>query len=217
MLKLSSIVLLGLLVIQTPAAHAKNDLGQGRLFYGLTTTSPTEVKTELLAQGLKDMNSISQAGVEITFPAFEYLSWGLRYTRHFTTQDESTSDPLTDYSAQIAQDSMLGIIRVPFYKSDYILADVFAGVGASNTTYKEKVVAQDGELTKSASAIYAAGASVAFGFKQYFFFVEGGIETNKVESFERSGTINSNINSIDLSGSYIMAGFLFDGIPIFKK
>jgi len=218
MLKLCSIFVLGLLVfVQTPSAMAKSDLGQGRLFLGSTKTQPTELKTELVAQGLKDLDAVSQAGIEITFPAFEYLSWGLRYTRHYISQDELNSDPATDYRADIAQDSMQGIVRVPFYKSDYVLMDVFAGVGFSNTSYKEKVVAQDGELKKSASAIYSAGASVAFGYKQYFLVLEGGVETNKVDSFERSGTINSNINTIDMSGSYFIVGFLFDGVPIFKK
>lgn len=192
-------------------------MGQGRLFLGSTTANPSEVNTELTAQGLKNIETVNQAGIEITFPTFKYLHLGLRYTRHFVSQDELASDPTTDFRAEITQDSMLGVARIPFFKSDHVYMDAFAGVGASNMTYAEKVVAQDGKLEKSTAPYYAAGGSIGFGYKKYFVFFEGGVETNKLEDLKRSGTINSNINTIDLSGTYFLVGFMFDGIPIFKK
>lgn len=218
MLKFKLFLVTGILIfISAQTAMAKGDVGQGRLFLGSTQTDPTEVNTELTAQNLKNVESGNQFGIEITFPTFQYLNLGLRYTRHYVHQDELASDPATDYKAEITQDSMLGVARIPFFKTDHVIMDAFAGVGVSNTTYTEKVVAQDGKLEKSATPIYAAGASIAFGYKQYFIFFEGGVESNKVEDFKRSGTVNGNINTIDLSGSYFMVGLLFDGVPIFKK
>lgn len=218
MQKLKSALMLGLLVvIPVNFVMAKDDLGQGRLFLGSTKADPTELKTELTAQNLKNIDAISQFGIEITFPTFQYLNLGLRYNRHYMSQDELVSDPSTDFKAEIIQDSMAGVARVPFLKTDFVHMDVFAGVGFSNTTYSEKVVVQDGQLEKKFSPYYTAGASMALGYKQYFLVFEGGYEGNKVEGFTRTGTINNNINTIDLSGSYFMVGLMFDGIPIFKK
>ena len=196
---------------------AKDDMGQGRLFVGSAKANPTELKTELAAQGLKDLDAVYQYGIEITFPTLEHLNLGLRYSRHYFSQSEITATPNADYKAELAQDTMVGVARVPFYKTDVVHMDVFAGVGASNTTYTEKVVGQDGKLAKSFAPYYTAGASLALGYKQYFIFFEGGYEGNKVDSFDRSGTINSNINTMDMSGSYFLVGVMFDGIPIFKK
>lgn len=37
---------------------------------------------------------------------------------------------------------------------------------------------------------------------------------NKIEKLEKSGTINDNVKTIDLTGSYLTIGLMFDGIPI---
>jgi hypothetical protein len=192
-------------------------LGQGRLFLGSTKTSPSELNTELTAQGLKNVDLNNQFGIEITFPTFQYLRLGLRYTHHLISQDETVSDPTTDYKAGLTQDALMGIARVPLLKTDYLHFDVFAGAGVNNSTYTEKTASQDGKLEKSASPVLAAGASLALGFKQYFVFFEGGYESNKLDDMKRSGNLNSNVNSIDLSGSYFLVGLMFDGIPIFSK
>lgn len=215
---LSWVVVCGLvLFLQTPVALAAQDVGQGRLFLGSTSTEPQELKAELAAQNLKDMKAITQFGVEITFPTFKYLQLGLRYSRHLLSQDELVTDYNTDYKAEIVQDSMFGIARVPFFKTDLVILDVFVGAGASNTTFTEKVVGQEGELVKKYSPIVAAGASAAIGYKKFYLFAEGGVESNKVTDFTRSGNLSNTMNTIDLSGPYFMIGVLFDGIPIYKK
>lgn len=198
-------------------AFAKSELGQGRLFLGGTQTKPQEVNTELTAQNLKNIELNNQFGVEITFPTFEYLNLGLRYTHHLISQDEKPEDPNTDYTAQVKQDGMMGIARVPLFKSDYVIADVFAGAGVNSMTYSVKTASQDGKLEKSTVPTYAAGASVAFGFKKYFAYFEGGFESNAADNLKSTGTINNTITKIDLTGSYFVIGFLFDGIPIFTK
>ncbi|MNL88607.1 hypothetical protein D3C87_2184120 [compost metagenome] len=42
---------------------------------------------------------------------------------------------------------------------------------------------------------------------------EGGIESNKVKDLKSSGTVNSSIDTLDLSGSYFSLGLMFDGVP----
>ena len=200
--------------------NAADEKGQARLFIGSTKFDSTELNTELTAQGIKNMDMINQYGVEITFPTFNYLNLGLRYTKHNMLQDELTSNSTTNFEAQIDQDAMMGIARIPFYKNDVVHVDAFAGVGGSNTSYKIKTATQDGELEKKnslfATPYYAVGTSVAVGYKQYFFIIEVGYESNKVDGFTKSGNINNNISAIDMSGSYLTIGFMFDGIPIHK-
>ena len=216
---LGSQLLLGFVLIISASVTYAGDmgLGQGRLFLGSTTTDPKELNTELTTQGIKNVKLNNHFGIEITFPTFQYLQLGLRYTYNLISQDEDPSNSATDYTAGLTQQSMMGIARVTFFKSDYVKADVFAGVGVATTTYKIKTAGQDGTLEKSATPNMAAGASVAFGYSKYFFFMEGGYESNKINDFKSSGNINGNVTAIDLSGSYLLIGFIFDGIPIFSK
>lgn len=205
-------------VVTAPAAFAATELGQGRLFLGSTQTKPTELNTELAAQGLKEVTLNNSFGVEITFPTFGFMQTGLRYTYHLIGQDENPADANTDYKAELVQNTMMGVARIPFFKSDVVYADVFAGVGAAmNSSYTIKTAGQDGKLEHGASPVAAAGASLSLGYKQYYFMMEAGYEMNKLDKFTSSGNINSNVTAMDLSGSYFLIGFMFDGIPIFKK
>ncbi|NUN05864.1 MAG: hypothetical protein HUU57_08880 [Bdellovibrio sp.] len=204
-----------LFLFTAPTAMAADmGLGQGRLFLGSAKPSPTELNTELTAQGIKNIDLNNQYGIEITFPTFQYLSLGLRYTHHVTSQEGSL---VQAYKAEISQDGLMGVARVPLFKSDIVHFDIFAAGGVNKTTYTEKSATQDGFLESSASPTFAAGASVAVGYQKYFLFLEGGFESNKVESLTRSGTVTTNVNTIDLSGSYVLLGVMFDGIPVFSK
>jgi len=206
------------LVFMGPVAFAADmGMGQGRLFLGSTKTAPTELNTELTAQGIKNVDLNNSFGVEITFPTFQYLQLGLRYTHHLIGQDETNADPSTDYKASLTQDSMMGIARVPFFKSDFVHMDIFVGAGVSASAFTLKTASQDGKLEKATTPNLAAGASLSFGYKKYFLTLEGGYESNKLEDFKRTGNINSNVTAMDLSGSYFLIGFMFDGIPIFTK
>lgn len=197
---------------------AKEDLGQARLFLGSTPIKPTKLNTELTTQGIKNLELLNQFGVEITFPTFKVLQTGLRYTRHYAHQDELVSNDVTNYRAEITQDSMMGIVRYPFFKRDHVLIDIFLGAGAGTTTYSQRDATKDGKLTNSGSLVYAGGASLAVGYDKYFLFFETGYEGNKVGKFKKSeDSFNSTIESLDMSGTYFTIGLMFDGIPIFTK
>jgi hypothetical protein len=133
--------------------------------------------------------------------------------------DEAVPDPSTDYVAKLSQDSVVALIRVPFVKSDFFRVDAFGGVGGSNTTFKIKTASQDGELTRRegndwlATPYFSYGGSIAVGYKRVFLAVEAGVETNKVDGFKRKGTINDNVQTIDLGGGYFLVGLVFDGVP----
>ena len=218
-MKLNQALLIFLiLTAPTMFAFAADVTGQARLFLGSTKINPSDVNSDLTTQSLQTMDSLNQYGVEITFPVIKYLNLGLRYTRHDISKDPVNSGS-ANYKAEISQDSMLAVARVPFFKTDIVHIDGFAGLGGSNTTYKITSAAEDGELDKKnsffASPDFSFGGSIAFGYKKYFFVIEGGYEINKITGLQSSGTVN-NISTIDLSGTYVAVGIMFDEIPIHK-
>lgn len=111
----------------------------------------------------------------------------------------------------------MGIARMPLFKTDVVHFDIFAGAGANKTAVTLKSATQDGKLEKDVSLTAAGGASLALGFKKFFVIFEGGYELNKLDSLSRSGTLNNNVGTIDLSGSYFFLGLMFEGIPVFTK
>jgi hypothetical protein len=143
----------------------------------------------------------------------------MRYTKRQGYSDEQPANSNTDYSANLDQSSMLLLARVPVIKAGSLRVDVFAGFGGSNTILTVKSATQDGELSRKSSAGWFAspytayGASVAVGYKQVYLFIEGGLETNKVDGFKRTGTVSSSLDNITLSGSYFAIGLMFDGVP----
>ncbi|WP_374079346.1 hypothetical protein [Bdellovibrio bacteriovorus] len=207
------------LIVPSSFAFAKEIPVQGRLFAGVHSIDPTNVNETIEAQGLKKLDSVNRLGIEITYPLHRYLDVGLRYTKRLASVEENPDNGSTDYSAKVDQDSMLLLARVPVVKSDIVHFDIFAGVGGSNTTLKVKTASQDGEFTRRASGDWVAtpytsfGASVAIGYKQVYLVFEGGFESNKVDGFDRSGSASASIDTLDLSGSYLSIGLMFDGVP----
>lgn len=212
-----------LFVIPFQFSFAKDFPVQARFFAGSKSVDPQNANTTIQGQGLQTINSVTQLGFEATYPLLKYLNVGMRYTKIIASKDEQPSDPSTDFYSQIDQDAVLLLARVPFFKSEFVWMDAFAGVGGSNTTFKLKSATQDGELTRRASGdwfaspVTAAGLAIGIGYKQFAFVIEGGIETNKVDGFTRSGSISSSLDTLDLSGSYVSVGLSFDGLSASTK
>lgn len=204
-------------------AQAKDIPAQVRLFAGSAKVDPVDFNTELAAENLKKLDLITQYGIEALYPVAKYIDVGLRYTRHYALLDELTSPSATEYEAQVDQDSVLAIVRVPFFKTTFVRADAFAGFGGSNTTVKIKTASQDGELNRKdkdgwfARPYSSYGGSLSLGYKMFYIFFEGGVESNKIDGFTRTGTVNSNVDAIDLSGAYFSVGVMFNGSAISRK
>ncbi len=199
-------------------AISEERVGQARLFLGSTLIQPTELNTELTAQGLKKADLNNKFGIEITFPLSNRFSGGLRYSKHLISQDEINSNSSTDYKVGIDQDIAALVGRFAFYKTEFLHLDAVVGVGGSNTTYEIKTATQNGSLTKKATpfaTIYSTGGlSLAVGKGKYYFVIEAGYDSQKIDGFDRAGTINTNVKNIDLSGPYLTIGLMFNGIPI---
>lgn len=216
------IFLIVLVALSIQSSSAKDLFVQGRLFIANTKVNKLDnLNTALSNEGLKKIDKTTNFGVEITFPTFRFLEPGMRYTRRTFTADPVNS--LTNYEARGTQDSILFLARIPFIRSSFFRFDVFGGIGGNNTTLKLKSALSDGELSKTAAKdwfatpYYAAGSSIGFGFKHILLYLEGGYEKNIVNNLHRTGTIASDISSLNLSGNYIMIGIMFDGIKGFQK
>jgi hypothetical protein len=213
MAKQVSLALLFLMLAQ--ASFAEQFIAKGRVFGGITNANPTELNDEMTLQNIKEFKSLTKYGVDITYALNSYLDVGFRYERINQKNLEVTATAGQDYSATLTQDAVMGVARTGFWKTEYLRADAFVGAGAANTKFSIVNSTQDGQLASGSynSLKAQAGASVGAGYKSVFFFVEGGYEYNKVSSgLAREGNINNHVSTLDLSGSYIAVGLLFDGI-----
>lgn len=206
-------------LIYPSAVFAKDIPVQVRLFMGMVAAEPSNTNETLELQGLDKLKNTSQLGLEITYPLFKYLDVGARYTKILADSEENPKNPATDFNSKVDQDTILLIARVPFLKTDIFRMDAFAGVGGSNTSFRMKTAAQNGELSSKGpdgwfgSPYAAAGVSAGIGFKYFYLVFESGYAMNKVSNFKRSGNISNDLDTLDLSGSYFTLGLMFDGVP----
>ena len=207
-----------LFLFLSESALAKDIPLQGRLFGGSVAIDPKDVNEEMEAQSLKKFNLLLQYGFEVSYPLVRFFNIGLRLTKRNISRDENPAVEATDYRAEIHQESLQLIGRIPFLNTTFLRMDAFAGFGGTNTIMKIRTASQYGEISRKngsngfASTMSSFGGSVAVGYKQVYFLVEGGVETNSASKLKRTGTVNNNIEAIDLSGSFFTIGVLFDGI-----
>ncbi len=214
----SFILFLSAMLATSSLAFAEQFPAKGRVFLGGASTNPTELNTEMAAQNIKDYKNLIKYGADITYSLSSYLDVGLRYERIGQRNLEVTETAGQSFYSELLQDAVMGVARVPLLKSGFARADFFGAIGASSTTLTLKNATQDGKLTKAnySSPVAELGASIGFGYKNVFLYVEGGYSMNQVSSLDREGVIGSNVDKIDLSGSYVVIGLLFDGITATK-
>jgi hypothetical protein len=222
-MKLARLVLVAVVAFTANSSFAADTFqASARLFASLVWPSTAELNAEMRNQGLKEYTAFGKVGVEMTVP-FSIFDVGLNYATRYLEQDELVSDPNTSYHAAFNQNMFQLVARLPFLKTDYIRMDVFAGVGGSNTSLSVYTASQNGELSRKESndwfaSLYSSyGASVGVGYKNFYIYVEGGYDSNKIDGFKRTGTINNNIQTIDLSGMYGTLGIMFDGVTARKQ
>lgn len=215
--------ILFLVVILLPSFSWANDFPvQVKLFAGATDSDPKDINDESATEGFEKFGTAAQLGLEATYPVIKYLELGLRFAYRDFAAKEVIPTANQDYKYQLTQTTGQGVVRIPFVKTSMFRFDAFAGIGGSNTTLKVKTPTQNGELSRKDSGDWfgaltsSYGASVAVGYKKVYFVVEGGFESNKIDSLKRTGTVNSNINEIDLSGTFVTIGLMFDGMASSK-
>lgn len=206
----------------TFAMAASEFPAQGRIYIGMTQTEPKELNTELTAMSLDKVDGVTFYGAEILFPVMKIFDVGLRYTKHLQRNEEEPNNAATEYYSEIDQDAVAAVLRIAVIRTSILRVEAFAGYGGSNTTVTLKNASQDGSLEKKDSGSWLAepysvfGAAVGLGYKQVYFVMEAGYESNKVEGFKKTGSVTANVPKLDMSGTYFSVGVLFDGIKATK-
>ena len=221
---MKNIVLIVAVLLLSNLAHAQDSFpAQARLFAGLTWANHETLNQEMRSNGLKEFGPLGKVGVEITYALTSFLDIGISYSWCNLEFDETELVSSTNYAANLTQTMGLAVARVPFLRSNYFRADAFAGIGGANTSLKMVTATQNGEYHRKDSAEFFAtivsryGFSGGVGYKKFYFYVEAGYESNKIDSLKTSGTVSGNINSLNFSGGYGMIGLMFDGVTARKQ
>lgn len=207
-------IVIGLCSISANAAE--NIPVTARLFAGAQSIKSDDVDTVMTAQGFDKIDSLLRFGAEATYPVAGFLDAGFRYTRRWV--QKADNDVSTDYLGELTQDGVGLILRVPFLRTKFLRVDAFGEYAGTNTTFSIKSASVNGKYEKKGPESWfgdsssSYGASVGVGYNNFLFVVEVGYENNIVDGLTASGTTASNISSMDLSGSYVSIGLVFDGV-----
>jgi hypothetical protein len=184
---------------------------QIRLFVGSTTAAPTQLNDELVNQSIEKIKNTSRYGLESSYQMAPRFNLGLNYTGR--QADENGTGSSTN-DEKLKQDSFSAVAHLALVKNDFMLWDIFGSGGAASTSMTLNAASASGTLKNNYSSVVSTyGTTFAFGYKKYFFLIEGGYETNKVGSLKRTGSVNQSVKNIDLSGSFVNIGLLIDGLP----
>lgn len=178
------------------------------------STAPDSLNNLTATDKVNSLSSLTGLGFEADFKVLSFLKAGLRYAGVWTlmTPDNAPNPPTSFLAVQQTKFGL--VLRIPLFENDWLRSDLFGEGGtASSHIDVQTTGAGQGTFTKAGSFYKRAGASVGFGWKTIFFFVEAGQEWNSLDGVSFAGTLSNSITSIDLSGSYYCFGLTFNGIP----
>ena len=211
--------LLFALVFLSVAAHAVDITvkpTQLRFLIGNQTTSPDQVNNVLRPAGLNTLSGISTYGIEATYEIIPRVNVGVRGEGKWQKVKE-TGAPVNaqnPFYSSLQQSAALGIARVDLVSTPIVKVDVFGGAGTAATSMDIRTAAGDGNYSHAmGSVITQAGASVGMGWSNIYFLIEVGQEWNKIGDLGKTGVTASGLDTIDLSGTYLAVGLIFNGLP----
>jgi hypothetical protein len=219
------IILIGLGLISFSAqAGEETKPNQFRIYAGQSSFNPDQLNSALSAAGIAGLKSATLFGGEYTYLPFTKLNVGARVQVKYAKVLENanpSANPLNPYYASLQQYEGFFITRVDVVKTNSFKFDVVGGAGLSSIKADVRTSTGEGTFSRASdtSPYFAslAGASVGFGFGNLYLFVEGGQEWNSASNLTRSGLTSSSVTAIDVSGPYVFAGIILNGVPSFVK
>lgn len=203
------------------SSHADQPGTQARLFVGQQSISPGQVNDVIKTQGLNAFSNIGIYGIEVTHRIAPILNFGIRGEGKYIKVKEvatTSANPQNPYYSSIQQSQAEVVLRVDVVNTPNFKLDTFGGVGAAATTMDIRTAVGEGNYQRPLTSIVEnAGVSLGVGGGNVFFMLEAGMEWNKVNGPTRTGFTSSAVNEIDLSGTYVIAGLIFNGLPSFIK
>lgn len=209
-------------LLSAPFAQAKDlDLkwSELRIFADQTNFSqfPSDLNDLAKMNGIDELHSVVGFGLEANAELKEWFKLGTKFKGVFAgSNKKEASASSTDYlSVQQYSAGLTG--RVNLLKSDSFLIDSFVELGLSNNTIEIHTAAGQGKWEENSHFYQRAGLTAAFGGPSFKFFAEGGYEVFKLDHLDYQGTVGSQIQTIDLSGTFVGVGMIISGIPSWIK
>lgn len=220
----SGALLILLPMLMSASTWAASFPARARLIVSTTQVKVPELNELLSSRGFDSVSLLPSVGVEITRPLGSRFEAGFRYqfrllTRGVEGLDFGGGSPF----AAFRQDTIQAIARLSVVRRKVFRADLVAGVGGNNSRFEIKNTAQDGELNRTALGDFVStpmgsvGASFGFGAGKFYLMSEVGYERNRIPDLVKSGALTTSINTIDISGPYVMLSILFDGISASRR
>lgn len=183
-----------------------------RLLGGASAIKPKDVNESFEAQHLQKVSASLLLGGELGYTLGGFGA-GIRYINNQVSRTEEPAIPYTTYSGAISQDLFLAMVHIPIVRKEYFHLGLAGGYGGASTRLKVKSSTQRGEINSKLfdSGVSMGGAVIAVGYKFFFVEIEGGFMGNKATRFTKSGTISSEIETVDMSGTYATLNLVFYG------
>lgn len=216
------LILVGLIalnpVVSLAAAGSGNEvINQLYFFYNQQAINPSDANAVLKSGGFDDLTKLATYGIQASrdvTPKFNIGLRGLIGTSRTEIENTATSSA-SNYTAYIIRTGLSVILSSPLVKTEKFKAEVLTGFGSGGVSLDLRNGTQDGKYESSSVGPTAlVGAAVAFGHKYVFLRIEGGYEYVNATSLNKSGTLTSNLEKIDLSGGYFNVGLLIDGLAL---
>lgn len=206
-----------ILITLTHNAYADDKIkwSEIRLFHSTLNlaTTPTSLNNLSAPDGVSGLDTLRSLGLEID-GQWKWLKIGAKFT-YMNSSSEPPNSPFPPLAYQSTRQFNAGIVgRLPLADKDSLLFDVFAEIGASDTTLDVQTIGSGrGSLDKDQNFYQRAGASVGIGSKDLKLYIEAGQEFNKLDGLKATGTLVSGISTVDLSGPYYSIGLIISGVP----
>ncbi len=204
------------LVLNAQTSFAGDEvINQIKISYGQRSLNPKDANALVEADGIESFKKINYLGLEASRDLGSFVNLGLRMNLGMMRAKPTDSTVSGTYYASLSQVDFLIMLNFPFVKSEKFKAEIVSGIGASSSSLTIKTASQDGGFSATQSLPTAViGAAMAVGHKYVFLRIEGGYEYSKPSSFVKTGTPTGTLETLDLSGPYIIVGILIDGLKL---
>lgn len=191
-----------------------------RLFAQGKDVEPKLLNSHLETQGLNEYSYISGIGIEVDYPALTFFDLGIKATTFYDRVNEvaePSANPDNPYYSSIQQSSLSLVGRLSLIETDLLRVESFGTIGAARTKVDIRTAAAEGKMYRGekdwSSPVSSYGVSVALGWSKFYIYVDAGIEHNRVDKLKHKGTTPSFVTEVNLSGTFMAVGLLFNGFP----
>lgn len=205
----------------TPNSEADDSVkwSEVRLYHATNklTAAPTALNNLSAPDNVPPLDTLQSLGIEID-GQYKMLKVGVKFG-YTNSSAEPPNAPFPPPAYLSVSQFTAGLVaRVPIVTQPAYLFDAFVELGAADTTFNVQTISSGKATLKKDKNFYQrAGASLGAGSASVKVYAEVGQEWNKINDPSSSGTMVTNIQSVDLSGTYIAFGLIISDVPEWLK